>query len=418
VRTRAALLLALLALLGCEETPAPPPSEPVMTVTHHTERVPDPDYDADNLLNIAYGASVISRTAELNLENSAAHAVDGISVSAWRSAPGSPRETLVFSLPTLAAVTHIGVTAPEHNEIPTGVRFESSPDGKTWREVKTVELKGAAGPQFTDVPRFEARYLRVHTIAPAGQSYARVRSIHAIGQELARPEPRHIEGCWTINGFPAHFQQTDARVTGVIETDPPTFIDGGFDGRVVMTMWMQGPMWGYAPITLAPDGGHLTGLKFHEEMDTHQVGEAWFGERCRSAAFQAAGTPASSRQDAGGPAAGPAAFLGRAERYSAFGLAFDAQDRLILSLSAPALDTIMAMRPKRIVVREHRDDTPAKNLAHAKARSDSLRATLQSRGIDVRAIEFVAAGSDWDGPPISSAIQRLMTSRVDIIPPP
>jgi hypothetical protein len=117
VRIRVALFVALFALLGCEETPAPPPSEPVMTVTHHTERVPDPDYDADNLLNIAHGASVISRTAELNLESSAAHVIDGISVSAWRSAPGSPQETLVFSLPTLAAVRRIGVTAPEHNEI-------------------------------------------------------------------------------------------------------------------------------------------------------------------------------------------------------------------------------------------------------------------------------------------------------------
>jgi hypothetical protein len=107
-----------------------------------------------------------------------------------------------------------------------------------------------------------------------------------------------------------------------------------------------------------------------------------------------------------------------AKRYSAFGLAFDAQDRLILPLSAPALDAIIAMRPTRIVVREHREETSEKNLAHAKARAGSLRAALEARGADLRAIEFVTAGSDWDGPPIGSAIQRLMTSRVDIIPPP
>ena len=405
MRVRAALLVALSALLGCEETPAPPPPAlPEITQTHPSQRPPIPDIDEDNLLNMAFGASVVSRTAEQNLENSAAHAIDGISLTSWRSPPGSAQETFILSLPTRAAVTRVGVTTSEFEEIPTAVRFEASLDGMTWRDVTTVALESNAGPQMKSVPRFEARYLRLHTVAPAGTVFARVRSFHAIGTELERPKTRSVGGCWTINGFAAQFAQNGAHVTGVIETDPPTVLEGGFDGRVAMMMWMQGPMWGYAPITLSPDAAHLTGMKFYEELDTHHAGEGWFGERCDD-------------RSAGGPAVRMPAirWLDRAKRYSAFGLAFDANDRLILDLSASALDVIASLNPSRIVAYEQREDTPEKNLAHTKARLQSLRAALQSRGVDVHRLELIAKGSEWNGPPISCALQRLMTSRVDII---
>lgn len=397
------MLVALSALFGCEETPAPPPpAVPEITQTHPSQRQPIPDVDADNLLNMAFGASVVSRTAEQNLESSAAHAIDGISLTSWRSPPGSAQETFVLSLPTRAAVTRVGVTTSEL-EGPTAVRFEASLDGKTWQDVTTVTLEGNPEPQMKSVPRFEARYLRLHTVAPAGTVFARVRSFHAIGTELERPERRSIAGCWTINGFAAHFAQNGAHVTGVIETNPPTVLEGGFDGRVAMMMWMRGPMWGYAPITLSPDAEHLTGMKFYEELDPHHAGEGWFGERCDGKAGGPAGRMPTTR------------WLDRAKRYSAFGLAFDANDRLILDLSGPALDAIASLDPSRIVAYEQREDTPEKNLAHTKARLESLRAALQSRGVDVHRLELIAKGSEWNGPPISCALQRLMTSRVDII---
>ncbi|HEX6641830.1 MAG TPA: hypothetical protein VF215_11995, partial [Thermoanaerobaculia bacterium] len=70
---RAAFLLVLLATAACQRAPEPPPAAPKPAVKTATEEdvepiaAPTEEIDGDNLLNIAYGASVVSRTAELNL---------------------------------------------------------------------------------------------------------------------------------------------------------------------------------------------------------------------------------------------------------------------------------------------------------------------------------------------------------------
>ena len=92
MRKAAAVALCLVAL-SCKREESP--RSPVTTATRHEDipkytTAPEPDYDADNLLNVAYGASVVSRTAEATLENSALHAIDGSIMTAWASR-NSPR---------------------------------------------------------------------------------------------------------------------------------------------------------------------------------------------------------------------------------------------------------------------------------------------------------------------------------------
>lgn len=384
------LLLLLCALAACKKEPPPPAAAPKPVV----HREPEPDTDADNLLNFAYGGSVVSRTGELNLESSAVHAIDGFIGSVFACSPGSPRETLVYSLLAPAAVTKVGVT-PSKIEVPERVRFETSMDGRRWTEVATVKPEAGDTRQLWSIKETVARYIRVQPLDD--KYYVRLRGIHAIGREVEPPSTPSFGGCWTINGSAAQLTQEGARITGVIATDPPTYLDGGTDNRVGMVMWMQGPMWGYAALTRTPDGQQIAGLRFHEEIDSRNVGEGWFGEKCSGAGSQPAVLPA------------PQHFLERMRRYSVYGLAYDSTGRLLADLSRSALGAMKTLNPRRIVVREFRFDTPQQNQAYAKAKADALRVHFPNATLEV-------AADQWDGPPVGAALQRVLASRVDIIP--
>ncbi len=392
-------------LSACRKAP-PPPTTPEVEIPHqYMSRAPEPDVDSDNLLNIAYGASVISRSGELNLESSAAHGIDGMLLTSWVSAPGAREETLVYSLLAPARVLRVGLTAPEGDQRSDSVRFEGSMDGLSWREIATVKPEETAVRQLVAATPVKAQFIRITSLT-THRYYLAARAFHVLGEEVAAPATPPFTGCWTANGQRVELTQKGARITGVVASDPPTYFDGGTDNRVGLVMWMQGPTWGYAALTRSPDGAHLTTFRFHEEVDSKNVGDAWFGDRCES------NTPLK-------PVA-PQAFLERAKRYSVFGLVFDPADRLVEDLSEPALGAavlLLAGAPGqrfRIVARDFRRETPELNARHSAARLTSFRNALRARGIDTARIELVAAGDRWIGPPIGSTIQGMLASRIDI----
>ncbi|MEO8381517.1 MAG: discoidin domain-containing protein [Acidobacteriota bacterium] len=361
----------------------------------------------DNLLDLSTGASVVSRTGEYSLDVSAAHAIDGMDFSAWTSIPGASDETFVFSLLSPVLVKSVGLTATAPDQLPDEVRFEGSLDGTHWHDLLTMKPKGVPERELAALatPR-KARFIRIHAVTRQ-RYFLTVRAFHVIGDETAPPAPPPFTGCWTINDRRASITQTGARITGVIETDPPTFIDGGTDNRVAQVLWTQGPVWGYAALTRSNDGRHLTGLTFFEEIDDHFIGEGWFGEACSGPA------PAAS--------ATPEVFLNRTGRYSLFGVVFDAQERVVEALSASALEaatTLLRHAPPgqrfRITSREFRFDTDELNARHTGARLTALRNALGARGVDTARLELVAAGNHWIGPPLNSPLQVLLASRIDI----
>ncbi|HVG24629.1 MAG TPA: discoidin domain-containing protein, partial [Thermoanaerobaculia bacterium] len=271
------LALVCLVAMACERTvnaPKQPAPKPAPTI--------EEDRDADNLLNMAYGASVVSRTGELNLEVSAAHAIDSSWASSWVSSPGVPDETLVYSLLAPSRITNIGITPLEGNEMPRRVAFDGSMDGKQWRELATMDVRNNNERQLAPMQPAIARYIRVRSLE-RGRYYVRVRAFHALGEEVEQPVPPPFTGCWTINGRPAQLVQQGARITGTIAANPVIEIDGGTDNRVALVSWRQGPMWGHAALTRTPDGAHLTGITFYETFDLSNMGEAWFAERCGAA---------------------------------------------------------------------------------------------------------------------------------------
>lgn len=401
------VLLAFLALTACrKEPPAAPTPQPAPTAN---APAPPGEIDTDNLLNLAYGTAVAFRGGELNLESSAVHAIDGFSNTFWISAPGTPEETFVFSLLAPAQIRRVGVSAQQSGERMESVAFQTSMDGKSWRDLATIRLEGTDARQFATVTPTVARYLRVHTFDPTGQYYVRARGFHASGEEMEPPATPSFSGCWMLNGVRARIEQKGARITGVLETSPPTFLDGGTDNRVAMVMWMRESAWGYAALTRTPDGQRMSGLMFYEHINPRYVGEGLLGPRC--APEEAFNPP---------PPANPGRFLQRAKIYSLYGLAFDAEDRLIEEVSAPLLDSLVSILESspsqryRVVAHELRADTPAQNQQHTAARLQALRAALGKRGVTLDRIDFVSAGSDWDGPPIGSVLQRSLVSRVDL----
>jgi hypothetical protein len=414
VTRRATLLLVLAVTVACNRAPLPAPAQPApqKTTTFEddgfTNAVMPPivDIDGDNLLNLAYGAAVVSRTGELNLDTSAANAIDGMSFSVWTSPPGGPSQTLTFALGAPSRVEQLGISAPIKEQVPEKVRFSASSDGRTWREITTMEIK-AKGTTINEVKPFEARYLRIDTLDPK-KYYTTITSVHALGREVRAPERMSFDGCWTLNSEHAMLRQEGARITGVIgDASAPTYVDGGVEGRVARLMWIRGPMWGYVALTLTPDARQISGNAFHEEPMIGWIGRAWLGGRCD----ETARNPSPLK---------PADYLRRTKHWTMSGMIFDAEERLVEEPSRGTLDDAAALlnatpaQRFRIVAQEHRQNDPKENLRRSKARIDAVRAALQSRGVDVSRIEFVAQGSERKDVEVPSAIQRMLWSRMDL----
>ena len=420
---RAPFLLILIAVAACNRAPELPVKPPVKPpVNSAARKAPNddsvplaasiPDIDGDNLLNLAYGAALVSRTGEMNLESSALHAIDGLSFSSWSSSPAAPEQTLVFSLGAVSRIEQLGVTTASKDQSPAKVRFAASSDGQSWRDVVTIEPAGK-GTTMKGVTPFEARYLRVETLEPS-QYYAVLTSVHAIGSEVRPPERHSFGGCWSINTFDATLVQNGARITGILGgVKQPTYVDGGIDGRVAKLMWIHGPMWGYAAATLTADGRNISAITFHEEPIFQNFGQAWIGSRCDENA------PRSNAANASSPLT-PADYLRRIGRWTMAGIVFDQQDHLIEEPSVATLDAAAALinaAPKqrfRIIAQEFRSNDANDNRRRTKARVDAVRAALLTRRVDVSRIEFLGNGSERKDVEMPSAIQRMLWSRVDL----
>jgi len=364
---RAACCVLLLA--GCERAlEREPPAKP------------DPDaidMDRDNLLNLAHGASVVSRTAELTLENSAAHAIDGEWRTFWKSPGGGTDQTFVFSLPARSRIDRVGViTSPNAPDAPQFASFEASDDGVAWREIGTVAIDPSREPRLITVKPFEASYLRAHTDENFDY-YTTVRSFVALGREIAPVRQPSIAGCWTINGMPARFVQRGSSVAGVIGTDRPMYVSGATDGRALRLMWLRGPMWGPAMVTLDPQRRALSGVRWHEQVSPIHSGDGWFGTPVSSCD----GIPVDEIQIA-------ARILQRAGKWVAYG--------------DNALDTLEALL--------HR--SPAQHFritAPTAARLATVRSALQARGVDLTRVELAVVAPQTTNEP-----QRAIADGVEL----
>lgn len=406
------VFLLAFALLGCQGEDSSTLAGNNATQPPAAAPAPEHDADSNNLLNMAFGAAVVSQPGGLNLESSVVHAIDGMEATSWISPPGTTEETIVYSLLATARVTQVGITAAaEKNRIPGQVAFESSMDGRKWTPLGSVAPVATNSRIMTAVPETSARFIRVQTSEPQGYTIG-VRAFHVLGAETEPPATPSFSGCWVINGQMAEIRQDGARIRGTIHSDPPIVLDGGTDNRVATVVWMQGPTWGHGALTRSRDGRQLSGLRFYEEVDVVRGAvEGWFGKRCGESMGLVAVAPNVPQQ-----------VLRRAGRYPLFGLVFDGRGQLVEELSRTALDDVAALlaaippQRVRLVAYELRYDTAEQNRLQTAARLQSLRSALAARGVDPARLELDARGNEWTGPRIESSLQRLMASRIDVAP--
>ena len=110
----------------------------------------------------------------------------------------------------------------------------------------------------------------------------------------------------------------------------------------------------------------------------------------------------------------------RAKRLPLYGLRFDANGNLDEAQSAATLDMLSAIVARtrfRLVSREFREPNDAANKQRAQQRLNSLRTTLQKRGIDVSRLDWVAMGSDAPPRKIESDIERVLYGTIELQPP-
>lgn len=395
-------LLALLLIASCSR-PAPQRAEPVSLPS----KLPgDIVNERSSLIDVTRGATIVSRTAEATLLNSAVSTIDGEITTFWTPPPHDYPQSIVIALAAPSRIDRVGFRSltGQHYDA-NHVTFERSLDGANWQPLAAMTSRKVDAAQWADVAPAEAAYLRV-TIPDAAypDRDVRIQSLLAHGTELAPPKNASIDGCWSINGGAAKFVQHGARVTGVVEQEKqPFFLAGGFDGRIGRFNWIRGNDFGFTVLNVSPDGKHLSALNWHEEAISLFTALPWFGDRgdCATAA---------PRDDV------PIALLHRAGRVALFALQFDANGNLLAEESREELQSLASIIrgvpvPIRIVAREFRQDAKH-NKEMAEREIASLRAALAN--VDLARVEFVAAGSDSPRNVPESDAARAIYSSVDV----
>ena len=391
--TLTATLLALFACSGAPETGAPAPRavKPVVAV--------DADEKA-NLLNLAHGAAVVSRNAELTLDHSALRAIDGDSGSPWISPPDDTVMAVTLSLPAPAMIDKVGFHEPR--AVATSlqsVAFETSLDGVTFTPATTLNAKKVAEVQLASITPVRAQYIRA-SISKTETQYSGVASLHARGQMEAVPAVPPIAGCWSFNGFSAAMQETNGRITGIVKPEDPVHLEGAADGATYRFSWSHGAEAGIALVTMSPDGQWLSGAKWYEQPVAEFWGDSWFGKRTPCAAPAAAAQPPHR------------AWLRRRGRYALY--TFREKDpSAAIAIVRDVLQRTGDARI-RLVSREFRQDSEDANVKVAQQRLGALEAALQKSGADLSRIDFESLGSARPHAPVVTDAARLLFSVIEV----
>jgi hypothetical protein len=398
-------LLALLLIAACSR-PAP----------KHAAAEPEPNKlptdivnEQTSLLDITHGATIVSRTGEAMLITSAINTIDGEITSFWAPPPHDYPQSIVIALATSSRIDRVGFrTLAESRYEANRLTFERSSDGVVWQPLGTMTSRHVSEAQWLDVAPSDAEYLRVTILdAKNPNRDVRMRSLFAHGTEVSPRREPPLAGCWSINGEAAAFAVHGTQASGVlIQGKQPLFLAGGTNGRLWRFNWIRGNDYGFAALTVSPDGKHLSAVVWHEEAIPLFRAIPWFGERTACAA------PAP-RDDVA------LAVLRRAGHASLFALQFDANGELRVEPSQEelrSLATIIRTPPGdlRIVAHEFRQSDSRRNKEVAEHEIASVRNALTHLGSDLQRVDFIAAGSDAPRQTPASDAARAIYSSVEV----
>ena len=364
---------------------------------------------APNLLEMSRGASVVSRTAELDLLHSAIRLIDTAGGSGWVTPSNDPVQSAVLSLPARARIDHAGILTTRLASGARDVRFDFSLDGEHFTRSVTMTAAQQDNPQLVAVnPPVEAQYVRVSPLNGRG-NYVFIRKAIVNGTFLAPPAAGAIDGCWSVNGQPATFRSDHALVFGHVGGADDTDLEGGSDGRFYRFAWTRDKEYGLAAMSVTPDGKHLASLVWHEQAIEGPAFYAndWLGDRagkdCPKLDVNIFGT-----------------YLQRFGYFPLYALEFGDDGTLDDAASSPTLARVTSLltanRQLRVafVAHELTHASPGENLAVAQRKIATLREALLRRGVDLANVQLMAAGEEHPRRPATSALTRAMYSSVDL----
>lgn len=237
--------------------------------------------EKNNLASILRGAAVVSRTGEASLDFSALAAFDSDRGTVWSTPPVNLEQSVTLALPVRSRIEEIAVW----NDSTLAARairtfeFATSLDGETFSKPTRFQVPKQAAAHPFPFP-LEASFVRFTTIDTYGETTVLdVPSIEVRGVELEPFRPRSLAGGWRINEAPAFFEESGSRSRGVIELDPPMYIDGGWHERIFRFLWVRGKKEGVGFFTIDPSSRHLSGFWWFATPARVSSGLAMFGEK-------------------------------------------------------------------------------------------------------------------------------------------
>ena len=351
------------------------------------------------------GGSVVSRTAELDLQHSAVRMIDTANGTAWVTAAEDPAQSVVLSLPARARIDRAGIVSTDVGSAARDLRIDFSLDGENFTRSVAMSAKLIAGPQDVAVtPPVEAQYVRFSTLN-GRSSHLLIREAFVNGAFLAPPAAGDIAGCWSINGQPATFRTDHAAVFGYVKD---RMLDGGSDGRLYRFAWTRDKQYGLAAVTVTPDGKHLAAMVWHEQAIDFEAfyADDWLGER--------AACPPAKDTDVF------ATYLQRFGYFPLYALRFADDGTLDEDASGPELARVTKLilaNPQlqiRFVAHELTHPTTPENLAVSQKRIATLRDALSRRGVPVAKLGFIALGEAQPRRAGTTPLIRAMYSSVDL----
>jgi len=397
------LLLSLIVAAACAKPSSPTAPAPKTAAA-------DPDAaERVSLLDMAHGATVVSRTGEMMLELSALRAVDGDPGSFWMNPPHDLPQSMTVALPARSRIEKVGIRTFDKGGFTAGhVSFEASDDGKRFTPLATITSADSKEPQWLAIKPLDASYVRVTMVDPMVPDHdVRLSSVLAAGKEIEPPHPGEISGCWSVNGRATRFARDGARVVGIMQMgNEPIRFDGGFDGRIFRLNWIRGNDYGLALLTVAPGGHELSGMQWHEEAIPLFFADSWFGQKtdCADTA-----TLTGSLEP----------LLHRVGRFPLFAIRFRRNGSLDATASRAMLQALANFLRSshgnvRFVAHEFRQPDAAANRDFAQREIDALRAELRSSGANLDGVDFVAQGSDSPRQEPVTESMRTLYSSVDL----
>ncbi len=359
-----------------------------------------------NLLSLARGAAVTTRTGELRLDASALHAIDDDPATSWTTPPRDPAHMMVIALPARSMIEQVGVTIAR-DEAPGSVLFERSVDGQTFTPLGTVQLIDPSRPEFLNVPPSEASSLRV-TIQEGTEKTVAIASLYASGTETAEYIPPVFEGSWQINGRDARFVQEGIRIRGDVAAEPPIHIDGAWIERSFRFLYMRGNEYGFGALVVSPDGRSLNGMTWYHKITPIHAAPAWFGEKTGD---ESSGPGDHQVMDR---------WLERSGSVPLFGIVFDTEGDIRPEASEQSLRWLVSRISRSgsgslSLIRRILEPAAADSVRGTATRQlDSLRSELVRRGVDVARVRFDVVGPDDLEQVPQKRLEREMLTSVEL----